>query len=99
MHETNPEYPAICQFDRYRVIRCKDDIQFIVQEFYGNRWRNLSYHVYWSSLSRRYPTAPQHLEGSQSDYKRGESAESTFPAPTLPERHKSSSHQKSELAQ
>ena len=31
--------------DNCRVIECRDDIQWIIQVRYGNRWRNVSYHL------------------------------------------------------
>ena len=36
---------------RWRIIRCKDDIQFIVQQFKRPTWRGESYHVEWNSIS------------------------------------------------
>ena len=51
--EKHPEYPALWKSNcnRWRIIRCKDDIQFIVQQFKRPTWRSDSYHVEWSSIS------------------------------------------------
>src|SRR5882724_1291746 len=44
-HEADEAYPAIAQLnDRWRVINCRDDLQWILQKFEGKRWRGNSYH-------------------------------------------------------
>ena len=52
--ETDDIYPAVFQFKHCRIIRCKDDIQWIVQLRISDRWRSASYHIHWSSLINRY---------------------------------------------
>jgi hypothetical protein len=54
--ESHPEYPALWVSDcqRFRVIRCKDDIQFIVQGWQSPKWRNMSYHCNWTSIATRW---------------------------------------------
>jgi hypothetical protein len=42
--ESDDAYPCILRRRRVRVIQCREDIQWIVQVRYGNRWRNVSYH-------------------------------------------------------
>jgi len=37
-----------------RIIRCKDDLQNIVQAWQSPKWRSLSYHTDWSSIGRRW---------------------------------------------
>ena len=51
--EKHTDYPALWQSicGKWRIIRCKDDIQFIVQQFKRTTWRSDSYHVEWSSIS------------------------------------------------
>ena len=39
-----------------RVIRCPDDLKWIVQHYLSLKWRNKSYHREWWSIERRYPT-------------------------------------------
>ena len=39
----------------YRIVVCKDQLQYIVQRYYQRRWRNKSYHMKWDSLLMRYP--------------------------------------------
>ena len=48
-----PDYSTLWKSDsnRWRIIRCKDDIQFIVQQFKRPPWRSESYHVEWNSIS------------------------------------------------
>ena len=51
-----PDYPIlwrpVCK--KYRIIRCKDDIQYIVQQFKQPTWRSDSYHVEWESIGLRH---------------------------------------------
>ena len=39
----------------YRIVVCKDQLQYIVQRNYGGRWCSKSYHMEWDSLLCRYP--------------------------------------------
>ena len=51
--EKHPDYQtlgnSLC--GKWPIIRCKDDIQFIVQQFKRPTWRSDSYHVEWESIS------------------------------------------------
>lgn len=51
--EKHPDYPTLWRSacKKYRIIRCKDDIQYIVQQFKQPIWRSESYHVEWNSIS------------------------------------------------
>ena len=51
--EKHPDYPSLWQSTcgKWRVIRWRDDIQFIVQQYKTPTWRSESYHVEWSSIS------------------------------------------------
>ena len=51
--EKHPDYPTLWQSicGKWRIIRCKDNIQFIVQQFKRPTWRSDSYHVEWNSIS------------------------------------------------
>ena len=51
--EKHPDHPSLWQslFGKWRIIRCKDAIQFIVQQIKRPTWRSDSYHVDWSSIS------------------------------------------------
>ena len=49
-NETADDYcRVICRYDSYRIIRCRDEIQFILQRRVGGRhkwpWRALAYVV------------------------------------------------------
>gem|GEM_PF-3373670 len=44
----------------YRIVVCKDQLQYIVQRYYQRRWRNKSYHMKWDSLLMRYPDFISH---------------------------------------
>ena len=54
--EKHDDYPAHwysdCKF--YRIIRCPDNIQYILQRFSRPDWRGFSYHVEWSSIVYRF---------------------------------------------
>ena len=54
--ESSKEYPYLwlseCQ--KLRIIRCKDDLQWIVQAFQSPKWRNLSFHTEWDSIAMRW---------------------------------------------
>ena len=51
--EKHHNYPTLWSSacNLYRIIRCKDNIQFIVQQFKRPTWRSESYHVEWASIS------------------------------------------------
>ena len=51
--EKHPDYPTLWKSlcGKWRIIRCKDDIQYIVQQFKQPIWRSESYHVEWESIS------------------------------------------------
>ena len=51
--EKHPDYPHLwkSKCKQFRIIRCKDDIQYIVQQFKQPTWRSQSYHVEWESIS------------------------------------------------
>ena len=51
--EKHPDYPTLWKSfcGKWRIIRCKDDIQYIVQQFKKPTWRSDSYHVEWESIS------------------------------------------------
>ena len=51
--EKHPDYPSLWRSlcGTWRIIRCKDDIQFIVQQFKRPTLRSDSYHVEWESIS------------------------------------------------
>ena len=53
--ESHPDYPCVWQseFGRWRVIRCVDDIQYIVQQYRSPKWRSKSYHRDWYSIEKR----------------------------------------------
>ena len=44
-----------CALLPYRIIVCKDHIQYIVQLREQIKCRNLSYHMEWSGIAKRYP--------------------------------------------
>jgi len=44
-----------CTLLPYRVIVCKDHIQYIVQLQEHTMCRNLSFHLNWGSIAKRYP--------------------------------------------
>jgi hypothetical protein len=39
---------------QWRLIRCEQDIQFILQKFKRPCWRDKSYFINWSSIIKRY---------------------------------------------
>ena len=55
--ETSDSYPTIWLDEGagLRLIRCKDDIQWIVQLRQSNRWRSRSYSTDTVTLFRDYP--------------------------------------------
>ena len=50
--EYHNNYPSLWQSDcrTFRIIRCTDDIQWIVQAYRTPKWRSLSYHTEWWSI-------------------------------------------------
>ena len=54
--ESSADHPYLwlseCQ--KFRIIRCKDDLQWIVQAWQSPKWRNLSYHTDWDSICMRW---------------------------------------------
>lgn len=54
--ESHPDYPVewLSDCQRFRVIRCKDNIQWIVQCWQSPKWRGLSYHCNWTSITYRW---------------------------------------------
>ena len=44
-----------CVLLPYRIIVCKDGIQYIVQHREEIKYRNLSFHMNWSGIAKRYP--------------------------------------------
>ena len=44
-----------CALLPYRIIVCKDGIQYIVQLREQIKCRNMSYHMDWSGIAKRYP--------------------------------------------
>ena len=54
--ENHSDYPSTWTSDcgRFRIIRCTDDIQWIVQAYRTPKWRSVSYHTEWSSIHMRW---------------------------------------------
>lgn len=54
--ENHPDYPElwVSKCKAYRLIRCVDDIQWILQKYNAPKFRNLSYHMYYESLLSRW---------------------------------------------
>ena len=54
--ENQKDYPCLWKSNCKQVciIRCKDDLQRIVQAYQSPKWRNLSYHTDWNSIGRRW---------------------------------------------
>ena len=54
--ESHPDYPSVWQSEcgMWRVIRCADDIQYIVQRYRSPKWRRKSYHKEWLSILMRW---------------------------------------------
>ena len=54
--ESSKEYPYLwlSKCKKSRIIRCKDDLQWIVQAWQSPKWRNLSYHTEWNSIAMRW---------------------------------------------
>jgi hypothetical protein len=65
-----------CALLPYRIIVCKDGIQYIVQLREQIKCRNMSYHMDWSGIAERYPQLalaglPEHSPGMLEDEVRG----------------------------
>jgi hypothetical protein len=55
--EYHRDYPSlwVSKCKRFRLIRCKDDIQYILQAYKTPKFRNLSYHQFYDSLLLCWP--------------------------------------------
>jgi hypothetical protein len=56
--ETSFDYEGVvwtCALLPYRIIVCRDAIQYIVQRREETMYRNLSYFTDWSAIERQYP--------------------------------------------
>ena len=51
---TDHPYLWLSECQKFRIIRCKDDLQWIVQAWQSPKWRNLSYHTDWDSICMRW---------------------------------------------
>ena len=66
--EYHPEYPHLFMSGnrKFRIIRCQDDMQNIVQTFESPKWRGKSYHTDYDSIVRRWnkdiPDLPDALD-------------------------------------
>ena len=67
--EYHADYPTLWQSTckKFRIIRCCDDLQYIMQSFRTPKWRSLSYHRKYESLLFRWSSMPDLPE--QSPYK------------------------------
>ena len=56
LSESSNQYPYLwqSQCELFRVIRCKDNLQQVVQAWQSPKWRNLSHHTDWNSIGRRW---------------------------------------------
>ena len=54
--EYNLDYPSlwVSKCKRFRLIRCKDDHQWIVQKFLTPKYRSVSYHRDWDAMIKRW---------------------------------------------
>jgi hypothetical protein len=54
--ESSAYYPYLwlSECKRFRIIRCKDDLQWIIQAWQSPKWRNLSFHSVWDSIAMRW---------------------------------------------
>ena len=50
--ETSPQYPAlwVSRCEQFRLIRCLDDIQYILQRWQSPKFRSLSFHLSYQSI-------------------------------------------------
>ena len=54
-YETHDDYSnVVYQSNTFRIIRCRDDIQYIYQKYSGGRWHSKSFHIRWQSIAARY---------------------------------------------
>ena len=56
LSEGHPDYTTLWVSDcrKWRVIRCVDDLQYILQHYRSPKWRSKSYHREWQSIERRW---------------------------------------------
>ena len=54
--EHHQDYPTLWQStcNKFRIIRCCNDLQYIMQNFHSPKWRSLSYHMEYESLLFRW---------------------------------------------
>ena len=54
--EYHQDYPSlwVSECKRFRLIRCKDDHQWIVQKFLSPKYRSVSYHRDWKAMIERW---------------------------------------------
>ena len=80
--ETHPDYPSVYADVRYRVIVCRDGIQYILQKRKGKQWHNKSFFRDWDLFRQRHsdlalpngsPMLLQHEIDHQRRYKRYDS--------------------------
>ena len=69
--ETHHDYPSVYQSDPYRIIVCKDALQYIIQKRKGSQWHNKNYYTHWDVMVRHHPelslpaTSPSLLKREQ----------------------------------
>lgn len=77
--ESHTEYAnTVWIGDGLRIIRCKDDLQYVLQEWRGGRWRGKSYFLSWQSLQHRHPHLNLPQMAPDSACKPGETAFKPF---------------------
>ena len=54
--EHHDQYPYLWQStcNKFRIVRCCDNIQYIMQGWRKPKWRSLSFHMYYESLLYRW---------------------------------------------
>ena len=54
--ENHTSYPHIWKSDcgKFRIIRCTDDLKWIVQAYRAPKWRSVSYHTEWWPIHMRW---------------------------------------------
>ena len=54
--EKHMDYPTlwVSFCGKFRIIRCLNDIQYIVQSYAVSGWRSFSFHVEWGSIQRKF---------------------------------------------
>ena len=66
--EYHQDYKAkwTSKYGSWRVVRCQNNLQDILQSYESPRWRSKSYHVEYASLVRRWgktiPELPDRLD-------------------------------------